>query len=152
SAVTGGFDLLHRVHGYEAQAMLVGSRVNGTRDAMIETQEDGVHYFQRPGARGVDSSITSMNGWALPGRVAETDGNVHWEIGQRAYSPGYEPNDAGFLAQSDRTLFFAHADYVRPVRDDARLRRWWVGTNLWDYHDFSGMLTALGANTIGLVQ
>jgi hypothetical protein len=154
SALTGGVDLLHRAGKYEAQAMLVASRVGGTREAITATQLDGVHFFQRPGAPhlGVDSTRTTLGGWASSARVAKVGGSFHWELAHRAYSPGYEPNDAGFLAQADRTLLFGHVDYVRPVRDGARLRRWFVGVNRWDYRDFGGARTALGANVVGMAE
>src|SRR5438034_9470879 len=65
SAYVGAFDFRHRfLQGhYQVSGSLDLSRVAGTDTAIARTQQDPVHFYQRPGA-GVtyDSTRTALSG------------------------------------------------------------------------------------------
>lgn len=79
------------------------SHVRGTTERMAGLQNSAMHYFQRPDAGhvSVDSSATSLTGFA--GRLAlnKQRGNVILNTAIGTVSPGFEINDMGFQWQSD---------------------------------------------------
>jgi hypothetical protein len=80
------------------------SRVHGTTARMQALQESSVHYFQRPDADylGVDSSTTSLAGFA--GRISlnKQKGNWMFNSALGVISPGFEVNDLGFQFEGDQ--------------------------------------------------
>jgi hypothetical protein len=65
SAYVGAFDLRHRfLHNqFEISSSLDLSRVAGSSAAILGTQLDPVHFYQRPdGPLHVDSTATSLSG------------------------------------------------------------------------------------------
>src|SRR5262249_39810345 len=73
SAYAGGIDTRRRFSGrYEISGSFDWSRVAGTPAAMIRTQEDPVHLYQRPdGSATFDSTRTSLTGTNLEMRFAK---------------------------------------------------------------------------------
>ena len=79
------------------------SHVRGSKEHMLNLQQSSLHYFQRPDAGHVhvDSSATTMTGWA--GRLAlnKQRGRVLLNAAVGAISPSFEINDLGFQWRAD---------------------------------------------------
>ena len=105
-AWTGGVDFVRYFDDrfWVLDAKVVGSQVEGDREAIYALQTSPVHYYQRPDAThlGVDESATSLGGHggsvrfgtSGKGRFRATS-HFHW------YSPGLDLNDVGYLRQAD---------------------------------------------------
>lgn len=124
-AVTLGADLVHRFRNdtWLVRGSLVGSRVHGTPDALVATQRNAVHRFQRPDQdfSAVDSSATSLGG--LAGLVQlRKQGGGSWLFGMSGFgrSPGFESNDVGFQRWAGRY-----------VVESGLTRRWLAPTGLF---------------------
>jgi len=112
-AYTGGLQLQHRWadNAWTANVSMLGSWVHGTPEAMAETQNGAVHYWQRPDASNVhfDPMLTSMSGMQAKWMVGQLGDTKHWRFGAGGdlRTAGLELNDAGFQLSSDRmTPFF----------------------------------------------
>jgi hypothetical protein len=79
------------------------SNVHGNKNKMISLQRSSGHYFQRPDAAhiGVDSSMTSMTGYA--GRLMLNKNRGKWTLNAAigAIDPKFESNDLGFMSFAD---------------------------------------------------
>jgi len=119
-AYAGGIDIFHSWSNknYYVSFKAIVSRVQGTPEAILETQESPVHYFQRPDADylGVDPNRTSLSG---TGGTLEfgKQGGGHWLFvaGATWRSPGLELNDIGYLMSADTAM-----QYI------------WVGYQIWE--------------------
>src|SRR6185312_4201662 len=121
------------------------SRVHGNPVRMQSLQESSVHYFQRPDADylGVDSSRTSLSGYA--GRISlnKQKGNWMFNSALGAVSPGFEVNDLGFQSRADQInahIMFGHK-WTQPGR---LTRNWRLNVASFRTYDFSGDLTWYG--------
>ncbi|MGE5439176.1 MAG: DUF5916 domain-containing protein [Bacteroidota bacterium] len=79
------------------------SRVTGSRERITELQRNSQHYFQRPDAAhlGVDSSATSLSGYAGRFYINKQKGNFFFNSAFGFLSPGFDVNDAGYNSRSD---------------------------------------------------
>jgi hypothetical protein len=113
SAYAGGVDLRHRfLNGdYELAAMVSGSRVSGTPEAIGLLQQCSgfgcTHNYARPdGEVEFDPTRTSLNGNAQRVSVSKFGGaRTRFQSVYQRYSAGYDINDLGFLARDDQQLF-----------------------------------------------
>ena len=89
------------------------SQVRGTTDRMIALQENSQHYFQRPDAKSysVDSSATSMTGFAGRFLVNKQKGNILFNSSFGFLDPKFEQNDLGFLSRTDVVNMHAGGGY-----------------------------------------
>ncbi len=105
NAFAGGADIYYRFGGdrYEMSTALLGSRVQGDAAAILETQTSSARYYQRPDKTHttLDSSRTTLGGFAGNFRIAKVVGFVTWEGRWVTRSPGFESNDLGFLRRAD---------------------------------------------------
>ena len=105
SAAVGGVDFRHRFsHGrYQFNASLVGSRVTGNTAAIDATQRSSVHFYQRPdGELPYDPTRTSLSGNVEQVRFGKFGGGlIRFETSYQRVSPGFEPNDLGFLRRAN---------------------------------------------------
>jgi hypothetical protein len=103
-AFSGGADLNLRFGGdrFEIGTALLGSRVEGSEDAILATQMSSRRYYQRPDQDDVfvDSSRTSLDGYSGYLRVAKVVGVFTWEARAATRSPGFEINDFGYMRQA----------------------------------------------------
>ncbi len=79
------------------------SYVRGTTEQMISLQENSQHYFQRPDAKSykVDSSATSMTGYAGRLLVNKQKGNIIFNSSFGILNPRFDNNDLGYLSRTD---------------------------------------------------
>jgi hypothetical protein len=79
------------------------SRVDGSRDYILDLQKSSLHYFQRPDADhlSLDPAATSLSGWS--GRLAlnKQKGSLMFNAAVGAMSPGFEINDLGYQWRGD---------------------------------------------------
>ena len=105
SAYVGGFDARHQFgpgNNYLLTAAVTASRVDGSNAAVLATQTDPAHYYQRPDGRlAVDTTRTSLAGDTETLHLGKYGGLLEFETSYQRISPGYEINDIGFLNRAD---------------------------------------------------
>jgi hypothetical protein len=107
SGYAGGLD--GRIESADRAWALLGSaafsRVSGSAEALVRTQQAGNHFFQRPDADHleVDPDAGALTGYSI-GASAERQGGEHWRgsLAIAATSPAFEVNDLGFQTRTDR--------------------------------------------------
>ncbi|NOZ73951.1 MAG: carbohydrate binding family 9 domain-containing protein [FCB group bacterium] len=80
------------------------SHVQGSTDKLTSLQKNSSHYFQRPDAThlNVDTTLTSMNGYAGRILVNKEKGHVTFNAAIGFLTPGFESNDMGLTFGTDR--------------------------------------------------
>jgi hypothetical protein len=149
SAVVAGSDFDWRLgERWQLSGSWAGSRIGGNAMAIERLQRSSVHYFQRPDADHVelDPAATSLDGhtgniWFNKIAGERTRGN----IGIGYQSPGFEPNDLGFVQRTDwipenswlQFKWEKPGKYVRTTR---------INFNQWAAWNFDGDLLNNGFN------
>lgn len=111
-AETGGLDadVSWDAHNYEWYTAVAASNIMGDSAAIRRLQQSSARYFQRPdrkqGSNGLfsdayDPSATALRGYSAITRVVKHGGDWLWDLNAADVSPGFEPNDLGFLRQVD---------------------------------------------------
>jgi hypothetical protein len=89
------------------------SLVEGSKKAILNTQESSTHYFQRPNKNYalLDTNRTTLSGSG--GRMQLMKQNGHWNfLGAVLWkSPGFETNDLGYMRVTDQILGVLWAGY-----------------------------------------
>ena len=105
NAYVAATDFRHRFadRRFEFTGSIDASRVSGTPAAMLATQTDAVHYFQQPdGHLPLDSARTSLSGDAEQLTFGKVGGGItRFQTSFNRMSPGFEPNDLGYLQRAD---------------------------------------------------
>lgn len=153
SAYVGGLDFtqMSMDRHWQLYAAVVGSAVAGKPAALLRTQQNSAHYFQRPDAPHlrVDSAATELTGNGTRFMLRKVAGK-HWlgAFTLQSHSAGLEVNDAGFSGRSD----FKAAGSLLTYKEDkpgSILRRWqasnqialaWTGDGVLGWNDFYGQL------------
>jgi hypothetical protein len=134
-------------NNYEVSGNLVVSRVEGTAAAIDSTQQDAVHYYQRPdGNLGFDTTRTSLDGSTLSVGLSKNGGGItRFYSGLKRTSPGFEINDAGFLSRADQQSYsnWFQLAYNKPT---SWYRKAFVNFNEWTNWNTGGLLTDFGGN------
>lgn len=105
-ALVGGADFEHAWdrRTWTVSGFLAGSRVAGDRSFITRLQRSPVRQYQRPDQAylRVDSTATSLGGWAGALSVAKTGGRrLLASATYEATSPGFEVNELGFQTRAD---------------------------------------------------
>jgi len=156
-AYTGGMQLQHRWgdNAWTANVSLLGSWVHGTPEAIAETQENAVHYFQRPDAADVhfDPTRTSLSGLAATWMIGRLGDTKHWRFGAGGdlRTPGLELNDAGFQLISDRTVPFFWGQY-RDDEPSEHVLNWAFSSDAWWSQTLEPRVTNYGLESNGNIQ
>jgi len=125
---------------------VIFSNMNGTKEALLNTQTAFEHLFQRPTAPEVevDSSRTSLTGTGGTFSLGKSGGNpgkhgeiFRFESGVTLRSPGLELNDIGFLLTSNEINHFTWAG-IRWQRPFSIFRNAMINYNHWFRWDYSG--------------
>lgn len=156
SAYSGGAELTHRFASdqWRFTARVQGTTIVGSEAAITRAQLSSARYFQRPDVThvAVDSAATSMSGWASTLELMKESGGSWRAAGfLQARSPGFEPNDIGFMRETDYRGGGAFAGY-RILQPVGVVRRGGINVNGWTFENFGGLITALGGNVNGNVQ
>ena len=143
SAYSLGLDWTHRFRRdtYQFRGRLVGTRVLGSETAILRTQYSSARYFQRPDrdyGPSLDSSATSLDGYAGMMEFGKIGGG-HWRFltAVDLRSPGLEPNDAGYLRDTDQLLHVLWVGY-REHQPGRVFQNYSVNANYWTAWDFGG--------------
>jgi hypothetical protein len=115
SATTFGLDLERREKRVRLTTKVFASHLEGSPSAIQKVQENSVHYFQRPDARhlSLEPNRKTLDGYGMT-VIGSTYTGVPWRAswGGTAISPGFEPNDLGFLQKADDINAFASLQYI----------------------------------------
>lgn len=152
SAYTGGFDFQHffKERTWDVQARMIFSRVEGTPEAISNTQASIRHLFQRPGADHVnlDETRTSLTGTGgrvsigkSGGKQGEKGGLFRFFTSMNWRSPELELNDIGFMQSADEISYYGWAGYhfLKPFGIFNSLRFNYNQESSWDFggnHNF----------------
>jgi len=155
-AYTGGVQAQHRWadNAWIANLSVLGSRVHGSPEAIAATQENAVHFFQRPEASmALDPMRTSLSGLSATWKLGQLGDTRHWRYGTGGVlrTPGLELNDAGFQLKSDYVVPFVVGEY----RDDSpseHLLNWSVSADVYWIQNFEPRLNAYGIESNDSVQ
>lgn len=158
NAYSGGLDFQHfwKNRWWKLSGNLLFSRVEGTPEAILETQQNFQHHFQRTNARhlGVDGSRTSLTGTSgnfklskFGGRpVGKLGGIWKFEVGATWRSPEFEVNDIGFMQTADEINHWVWAGYhIQQAFGVFRNLRF--NYNHWKKWDFGGQFLFSIINT-----
>ena len=108
TAVTGGFDFVHKWHNkdWELDLSTYFSRVEGSAESITETQKSWIHGFQRPDASylKLDTTRTSLSGQGGKIVFGKNGGKLKFMAATAWKSPGLELNDVGYMRQADDIL------------------------------------------------
>lgn len=149
-AYAGGLDFRKRFaeNRYELTAMLSGSMVRGSPDAIARTQLDGVHRYQRrDDGLAFDPTRTQLVGDAQRLTISKFGGGItRFQTLLQRFSPGYETNDLGFQTRADEQIFrnwFA-LQFNQPTK---YYRRAFMNFNTFNAWTTEGLPTQFGLNT-----
>jgi hypothetical protein len=150
SAYVGALDFRHRFlhNNYEISGSLDGSRVEGSRQDILATQTDAVHYYQRPDAGlPLDSNRTSLTGDAEEFKFGKVGGqHLMFESAYQRRSAGFEINDLGYLRRADQQSWNTWVGYFdRHERPYYNRLQW--NNNWWQYWTTSGLPLEAAYNT-----
>lgn len=153
AAYTGGVDVYHswKNKTYFISFNSVFSHVRGDKEAIRETQESPLRYYQRPDAThvSVDPDRTSLTGYGGTLSVGKFGkGKLRFSTGVTWRSPGLELNDIGYLRSADRIMQWLWMGY-RIWKPFAIFKNLNINFNQWQGWDFSGEKIFKGGN-VGL--
>ena len=148
NAYSGGLDFLHfwKNRNYYFRGNIIFSHVNGTKEAIYNTQTSFEHLFQRPNAKEVETnatrtSLTGMGGTFKIGKSGGKSGKhgeiFKFESGVTVRSPELELNDIGFMLTSNEINHFTWAG-LQWQRSFSIFRNARINYNHWLRWDFGG--------------
>jgi hypothetical protein len=156
SAYVLGVDGLHRFGGgrYQVAGSLFGSRVAGAPAAIDRIQRSAVQRIDREGATHLDydPTATQLTGYSANVSFRKLGGG-HWQfwLEGRAWSPGFEANDAGYLGRADQASSFARVGYSE-FTPGRLFRSWRVNAVTWANYTFGGERLWTGIGVWGSAQ
>ncbi|OQP41104.1 hypothetical protein A4H97_13895 [Niastella yeongjuensis] len=148
-AYSGGLDFYHTWKNriWYVRGNMVFSQVQGTKDAILNTQTAFEHLFQRTDARvlSVDSSRTALTGTGGTFRFGKVGGKgagkhgrlFKFETGFTLRSPELELNDIGFMLTANEINHFTWAGFHWP-KSFLFFRSARLNYNHWSRWDYSG--------------
>lgn len=151
SAYSGGVDFKHQWNerDWYVGGNIIWSHVQGSEEAIQNTQESIAHLFQRVGADyvEVDPERTSLSGTGGNLQLGKI-GNGHWkfETGATWRSPELELNDIGFQRRADDIRHYTWIGY-QTLKPDNTFRQVGINYNHWSVWDFGGNHNSLMFNT-----
>ncbi len=151
SAYTGGLDFLQRWKNkiWYVSGNFVFSRVNGSTEAITNTQTSFERLFQREGANHLklDTTLTTLSGHGGTLKIGKGGGGkrFNFDTGVTWRSPGLELNDMGFLRSTDYFTHFMWAGY-RIDKAFSIFQQVRFNYNHWFSWDYGGLHTYRGWN------
>ncbi len=148
-AYSGALDVNHRFRSgrYRFAGRLSASHVRGSTEAITATQLSPARAFQRPDNdyRDVDSSATSLTGYAAAASLNDEDGSWRWSLGYDGRSPEFEVNDMGFVREVDyhQQWSWLQRRWMTPGKV---FRRMFVNLNQWTRYTYGGDRLSAGGN------
>lgn len=156
SAYTGGLDFRHnwKNRNYYVQGNFVTSHVTGSKEAILNTQNEITHLFQRVDASHVEAdpnrtSLTGTGGRLELGKAG--GGNWRYNGGVNWKSPELELNDVGFLRQADDIRQFVELKRLF-LKPKGFYRRAQLGFEVTSAYDFEGNYNRIQYELNGFVN
>ncbi|MEJ7811182.1 MAG: DUF5916 domain-containing protein [Gemmatimonadaceae bacterium] len=158
-AFAAGLDFRHRflADRYELSATVAGSRVGGSEQAIALLQRctefSCAHSYQRPDdAVQYDAGRRSLSGDAERVTISKFGGGAtRFQSVYQRYSPGFEINDAGFMARADDQLF--RNWFSVQLNTPAHFyNRAFFNFNYWQNWTAAGLPTNVGVNQNSHIQ
>ena len=150
NAYTGGLDLLHHWKDKEfyINARLIGSFVNGNKEAISALQQSSARYYQRPGASYLkyDTSATTLGGYGGKFLIGKgSKGLWRYSTGATWLSPGLELNDLGYMNTADEVNQESTVSYLinKPV---SIFRSYDISLEQFNTWNFNGAYLGSGAH------
>jgi hypothetical protein len=108
-----GWSFLDKNKTWVLTGWLGTTRVQGSKEDILNLQQSPQHYFQRPdaGYLKLDPQATSLSGWAGKFTLNKEKGNFVINAALAAVSPGFDSNDVGFMAMGDNVYGHAVVGY-----------------------------------------
>jgi Domain of unknown function (DUF1083). len=154
SATTGGVNLLQYFDDkkWSLNFSTYFSRVEGSKEAILQTQEAAGHYFQRPDAPhlGIDSSRTSLTGNGGKLILSKESGKLRMLLCGIWKSPKLEVNDLGFVRSVDRfdQIYWVGYRFTKPK---GIMRMANLNFNQWAEWTYGGEYQGMGGNINGSI-
>jgi hypothetical protein len=143
SLAVDGWTFLDKNKVWVISGWLGGTRVEGSKNAILDLQKSSIHYFQRPDATHVElnEEATSLSGWGGRFYLNKQKGNVIFNMAVGALSQGFNPNDLGFQwGNSDVINYHILFGYNQP-HPGKIFRSWGVIAAPFGTYDFGGVKT-----------
>lgn len=140
SLAMDGWSYLDRSRTWVLTGWFGGTRVEGSPDSITRLQTSSMHYYQRPEADYVrlDPEATSLGGWAGRIYLNKQKGNVIFNAGLGAMSPGFDAMDLGYHARGDKINGHVEAGY-QSFHPGRLFRSWRVILQTYRNYDFGGV-------------
>ena len=142
TAYTGGLDFKHQWKNrkYYLEGNIIVSKVEGSKEAIRNTQESLTHLFNRVDASHVevDTNKTSLTGSG--GRLEfgkASSGHWRYDAGAEWRAPELELNDIGFLRQADEIRQYVDVSY-RTLKPFGKFRNIFARFSQFSTYDFEG--------------
>lgn len=149
NAFTGGLDFTHKWHNKDWQIDFSSyfSRVEGSPEAITNTQKSWIHGFQRPDASHLklDTTRTSLVGQGGKFVFGKYGGKLKFMAATAWKSPGLELNDIGYMRQADDILEVFWLGY-RIFEPFSIFRNLNLNFNQWTEWNFGGESLGPGGN------
>ena len=149
AAYSGGFDFVRKWHNkdWEFDLSTYFSRVQGSSEAISNTQKSWIHGFQRPDATYIkfDSTRTSLSGQGGKIVLGKMGGKLKFMAATAWKSPGLELNDVGYMRQADNIIEVIWVGY-RIFEPFSIFRNLNLNFNQWTEWNFAGESTGPGGN------
>jgi len=147
SAYSGGIDFTQyfKKKSWSFNLNTAFSLVNGTKDAIAETQLSSARYYQRPDKdyAQFDPDRTSLFGSGGRMQIRKLDGHLFLLGCVKWKTPGFETNDLGYMQQADQVLSVIVAGYS--VWDPKGIyRNWNVNSDVYLVNNFGGDIIGKG--------
>ena len=150
NAFTGGLDLLHhwKDKEYYIDARLVGSYINGSKEAITALQESSARYNQRPdaGYLNYDTTRTHLNGFGGKFQIGKgSKGYWKYSTGLTWFSPGLDLNDLGYMTYADEISNHNEISYLinKPV---SIFHTYNIGLEQFNMWNFNGTYLGSGGH------
>lgn len=147
-ATAAAVDLDWRRHDVGLTGHLLGTRLEGSSEALDLIQTSSTHYMQRPDAHHLhyDPGRTTFGGWGGEIAGGKFDGTpVRAGLAMRARSPGLNPNDLGYMQRADSQLADSWLDFHLD-KPTALYRSLSFGTGAWLAKTFGPEITGSGVS------
>ena len=115
------------------------SLVQGTEEALLNTQTSSARYYQRPDNdhTKLDSSRTSLAGSGGRMQLMKLDGHWNFLYSTIWKTPGFETNDLGYIREADQILNLIWAGYNQ-WEPRGIYRRYNINADIYTLHNFGG--------------
>ncbi|MCE5347078.1 MAG: carbohydrate binding family 9 domain-containing protein [Bacteroidales bacterium] len=147
SAYTGGLDFTQyfRDKKWMFNLNAAMSQVNGTKDALKNTQMSSARYYQRPDNdyTRFDTTRTSLTGSGGRMQIQKLDGHFNMMGVISWKTPGFETNDIGYLREADQILSVFWVGYHQ-WNPKGIYRNYNINTDVYALNNFGGDLTGKG--------